>query len=866
MRKRLSLLLLLAVSFIMFMPVKAYAETESAWERLGKAMSFAEGSETSSEDFTVEDGEYGRTITLLKDITAMAGDSAMTVPFGKNVTLMLNGHTLDRGLTSGVIDGHLINVKGSLSINGEGTICGGNNTNDGGAIYISEEGSLNISNTTICNNKGYDGGAIYNMGTLTMQSLKVEGNTSSDHGGAIYNMGNLSAKLCVFDSNTSEVCGGTIYNDLGGFADLINCNLTNSTAKYGGAIYIIDGTVQFTGFLPYSEDIGIISECKADQNGGAVDVTNHGRFEMSNAKISRCSATNGGAIFVEHGSEQLKGTAQLTSSTIEACEASYLGGGICSFGAIGLNGMTIINNKAAENGGGIYLNEDGSIFLGSTTNVTGNTVNGKANNLYLSDKLLMVKFGSGEDVWVPSAGMQIGVTTKTGPNAKKPVDLIYGAKAEYKDYVLSDNAGYEVKFKNDKLMLAISHTHDFALSSGDNCIKATCKGSCEDFYDDNPITLTLLPQSELKYDGSQKQISFRDGEKQAWKEAGLIVPEIEYYKKSASGGYDKIDNAPVDAGIYQAKIDVNSTIATYDFEIQKKEITVSITPNGGEYKKTITPATATFEGLVEGDDIKPVLTYTSKNYDSTEAPTEVGTYTVTASLPKEASNYELTGKVTAEFVISGGITPTPDPKPTPTPTPTPTFEDPTVIFTDVAKGKWYSKKDGSIAYVTAYKIMNGTGDKKFDPEGDCTREMFVQILYNLEGKPGAGSSNPFKDVKSGKWYYDAVTWAVANDVTKGTSADTFGIGGNVTREQMAQFLMNYAKKRGYDITARADLSGFPDVAKVSGWAKELMSWANANGIINGKAKEGVNYLDPKGNASRAEVAQMIMNFQKKFGK
>ena len=198
---------------------------------------------------------------------------------------------------------------------------------------------------------------------------------------------------------------------------------------------------------------------------------------------------------------------------------------------------------------------------------------------------------------------------------------------------------------------------------------------------------------------------------------------------------------------------------------------------------------------------------------------------------------------------------------------TPKFEDPTVIFTDVAKGKWYSKTDGPIAYVVAYGIMNGTGDgKTFDPEGDCTREMFVQILYNSEGKPGAGSSNPFKDVKSGKWYYDAVTWALANDVTKGTSADTFGIGGKVTREQLAQFLMNYAKKRGYDTSARADISKFPDNAKVSGWAKEAISWANANGIVNGKAKNGANYLDPRGNATRAEVAQMIMNFQKKFGR
>ena len=192
--------------------------------------------------------------------------------------------------------------------------------------------------------------------------------------------------------------------------------------------------------------------------------------------------------------------------------------------------------------------------------------------------------------------------------------------------------------------------------------------------------------------------------------------------------------------------------------------------------------------------------------------------------------------------------------------------DPIKRFSDVYPDKWYSKPDGPIAYVIANGIMNGTGDgMTFEPEGNCTREMFVQILYNSEGKPGAGPSNPFSDVKK-SWYYDAVTWAVANGVTTGTSATTFGVGGKVTREQLAQFLMNYAKKRGFDTTARADVGSFPDNAQISGWANEAISWANANGIINGKVKDGVNFLDPKGNATRAEVAQMIMGFQKRFGK
>ena len=210
---------------------------------------------------------------------------------------------------------------------------------------------------------------------------------------------------------------------------------------------------------------------------------------------------------------------------------------------------------------------------------------------------------------------------------------------------------------------------------------------------------------------------------------------------------------------------------------------------------------------------------------------------------------------------------TPDPSPTTKPSPDPKETDPTKRFSDVPAGKWYARPDGPIAYVIANGIMNGTGDgSTFAPEDPCTREMFVQILYNAEGMPGAGSSNPFSDVKSGKWYYNAVTWALANNVTSGKSATLFGVGENVTREQLAQFLMNYATKRGFNTKDRADLSKFPDAGSISGWAKNAISWANANGIINGKTVKGVNYLDPKGNATRAETAQMIMAFQKKFGK
>ena len=181
-------------------------------------------------------------------------------------------------------------------------------------------------------------------------------------------------------------------------------------------------------------------------------------------------------------------------------------------------------------------------------------------------------------------------------------------------------------------------------------------------------------------------------------------------------------------------------------------------------------------------------------------------------------------------------------------------------FTDIERDSWYYS---AVKYVYDNGIMNGTSYTTFVPDGTCTREMMVQILYNIQGKPVYQISNPFTDNTINQWYYNAVLWAYENGITKGINATCFGTGQNVTREQMTGFLYNYAEFRGFDTLARTDISNFTDAEQVSSWAVESMEWAYAKGIISGK---GAGVLDPKGTATRAEVAQMIMNFQKIYGK
>ena len=127
----------------------------------------------------------------------------------------------------------------------------------------------------------------------------------------------------------------------------------------------------------------------------------------------------------------------------------------------------------------------------------------------------------------------------------------------------------------------------------------------------------------------------------------------------------------------------------------------------------------------------------------------------------------------------------------------------------------------------------------------------------MEEEPQTAGANSFTDVPANQWYTDAVTWACANNIVSGYSADKFGPTDTVTREQIASILNRYAKFKGYDVTATNELTAFTDASSVSGWALDSVKWANAAKLIQGRTS---TTLVPKGAATRAEVAQILMAF------
>ena len=175
------------------------------------------------------------------------------------------------------------------------------------------------------------------------------------------------------------------------------------------------------------------------------------------------------------------------------------------------------------------------------------------------------------------------------------------------------------------------------------------------------------------------------------------------------------------------------------------------------------------------------------------------------------------------------------------------------IFSDVAPDAWYRD---AVQYAYDNGLMTGTSETTFEPAVSTTRGMIVSVLYRLAGSPAADDAG-FSDVADSAWYAEAVNWAASENIVGGFGEGSFRPDSAITREQMASILYRYAAYKGMDVSARADLSGYADADQIGEWAYEVMSWANAEGLLNGVTADT---LQPQGNATRAQVAAILQRF------
>ncbi len=180
-------------------------------------------------------------------------------------------------------------------------------------------------------------------------------------------------------------------------------------------------------------------------------------------------------------------------------------------------------------------------------------------------------------------------------------------------------------------------------------------------------------------------------------------------------------------------------------------------------------------------------------------------------------------------------------------------EGPTANFTDM-ENHWAKE---AVDFVVKEGLFNGTSETTFEPEVAMTRGMLVTVLWRLENCPAATNSSTFRDVAAGSYYETAIAWANEQGIVKGYSADTFLPNREISREELATVLYRYADQKEYDLVAGADLSGYADYAKISDYAKDAMSWANAAGLITGRTATAIH---PDGEATRAEVATIFQRF------
>lgn len=178
---------------------------------------------------------------------------------------------------------------------------------------------------------------------------------------------------------------------------------------------------------------------------------------------------------------------------------------------------------------------------------------------------------------------------------------------------------------------------------------------------------------------------------------------------------------------------------------------------------------------------------------------------------------------------------------------------PEMPFTDVNEGDWFYDV---VLYAYDNGLMTGVSATEFAPNQTTTRGMIVSMLARLEGVTNAEDAG-FADVAANDWYATAVNWAASVGVVNGYEDNTFRPNAPITREQMAAILYNYADYKGYDVSARADLSDYADAASISSWAEDVLAWANAEGLINGMT---ATTIDPQGATTRAQTAAMFERF------
>ena len=772
-----------------------------------------------------------------------------------NGTLTITGGEISTETQTGTNNSTIYVYGGEVSISGDAKITGVNTAVRvaGGKLSISENADLSgqfgvtLFNKDESNNQGE-----------TPASLIMTGGTIQANGGFALSGNNLKSAGC-----SAEITGGSLEQTTG--ETCIYWPMEGSLTVGGNAVVeggsgieakmgtiAIQGSAEIRGTGAYRDDKPLAAGSQAD--GSAILVStqmygdNNGQYISSpNLTVTitggTLQSTQGNAVTVynmediqdqtaevsitggELNAADGKAAVQVTNADKDGEKTSDLKteNGENAFETAKSKTTVTVSARAAlaavDQNGGVAYYTDANDALESANNSAGENVqphvyvldDSSVDSGKLSNKDVTLTTAEGVDLLVSSGVPDMIVKETTNQDGSKTYELVENTQ--------------EVKLSAPTVTLSADRTYVY---TGEK-ITLTANAS----HSDPSVTLGYVWYKDGKVISGASKKTLTVTESGSYSVGVVAIKEVSGSNYSSEEGQSDVISCTVTA---RPSVDPDrpssgssgsSSSDSGDYLISVDRVSggrVTVQPGRADKGETVTITVYPNDGY-ELDEL--VVTDSRGNEIDLDA--------------RSATRFTFTmpgGKVTVEasFVREGGQT-----------------QIPQTTFADVPASAWYYD---AVEYVYENGLMSGVSGGRFAPNDTLTRAMLVQTLYAMEGRPAAASAG-FADVASGDWYASAVNWAAANGVVSGVSETGFGPNNALTREQLALILYRFAQYKGYDVTGSSDLTAYADGSSVSGWAAEAMGWAVNAGLISGV---GGNQIAPTGTATRAQVAQILMNF------
>ena len=732
----------------------------------------------------------------------------------QNVTINKEGASLELSVASFdavykdgsatiVLEEYLVPEDSFLTLNNvETTIADGNTLTNAGTIDMDEASSLTVAS----------GATLEQAGTVNGGNVKVEnGGTVTEYVARVGNNGYESLEDALDDVKAS---GGTITL-------LKDDTLENANYTIKGDVTITGtGTITATPAVPASDDAST----------HAFTITKDGSLTLDGVDLAISSNATTGKTYgfdVQYGGKLTLDNSDVTLSglTNATISSKATDAGDAEPGVYTLTNSTITANNIRGNfsNGGTW-----TIGTGSKVTIDGCDSHG------FSASAIIVENGAMVDIKnVAYRGISIN-------DAGGKLEIQAGGVVNVTNAGTADSDKYDAVYlsKNATAGLQIAEGAILNVTAGENGndrIELSKEAVSASKLNGTIIGTVKLPENSTRYVvtyvSNNQQITTTIADKDTPIRLLNALPNQGYnhfvgWKSSVDGKtYDADTQVPITANtIFTAVWSyIPPANPNYRIDIPTAEGgTVTADPAAAKAGATVTLTAIPDEGYAVG-----TITVTDRFGDAVKVTENAdGTYTFT--MPN--------GQVT----VNATFVETEEPAPA----------EP---FPDVDENDWFYDE---VVYVYENGLMNGVENNQFAPNTATNRAMLATILYRLAGEPAVSGDLPFTDVESGTWYTDAVLWAAQNGIVNGLGENTFAPMNTLTREQLVTMLYRYAEAEGYDVSAAADLSGYPDAGKVQTYAQKAMSWAVAEGIVEGMDGN----LNPAGNATRAQIATILMRF------